>query len=675
MSCPRPTYSQLGRHSLLTMDVSNRSAYCYYRLLADDQLEDLCGRPLHNASSREAFVVEGWTRFVYLITYPLLLFLGTAGNAFCLKLFLQNRKKTLQTVLLMVLCLANMVVMFLDLPEYFGCYCNGIRDDSSIVEALRRTAGTLMWTQHTFILISNWILILHGISKLLTITRPRLTMEPFHGYVSGFVLTIICLLFSIPHIIFYHEWRSDTEAVCPMSVCHYLNKFSRIYRSLDISSFEIGIPIITYGLVLIVSVAVFVVIWKHPKSRPVISNGTVDTEKPVETKEVGTMAESMALTTLHEADEEKASSSHSVPPAIPLKARWWGLSSPGRMLSRCILLYLITHLPDMIFILLLTLSSYPSCALTIPEATFMDYYPVIHIIALVNYSLNFLLYVGLLEKWRPKRRVLTPTANVRGTVRPVQFELAPLVRAVDTLAVPPGSASGSRKVSSESGLRKISRRLSFWTRPKKSDVAEPEKPIVSALVKAVGSILSDQEFQDLWRFLPFRFRIYAPELIFSTSEDGISLFNFFVSARGHKSTIIAVKTLKGEIFGAFCADSWDERVHGKKEYLFFGTGETFLFSFDPVLRLYPWVGLCGRKTTPDSCLFMAADSNSLIIGGGGGQGICFSNSLARGFSSPCATFDNPAFCENGEFESAVVEVYGFEEMILDSDDPLPSTKV
>lgn len=48
-----------------------------------------------------------------------------------------------------------------------------------------------------------------------------------------------------------------------------------------------------------------------------------------------------------------------------------------------------------------------------------------------------------------------------------------------------------------------------------------------------------------------------------------------------------------------------------------------------------------------------------------GQAISFEASLARGFSSRSLTFDNPPLCENGEFESAVVEVYGFEDMIAE----------
>ena len=61
-------------------------------------------------------------------------------------------------------------------------------------------------------------------------------------------------------------------------------------------------------------------------------------------------------------------------------------------------------------------------------------------------------------------------------------------------------------------------------------------------------------------FLPFRVRIYQPNLIFSTNEDGTSISNLLNTVRGYGATILAIRTIKGEIFGAYCGSSWDERA-------------------------------------------------------------------------------------------------------------------
>lgn len=68
-----------------------------------------------------------------------------------------------------------------------------------------------------------------------------------------------------------------------------------------------------------------------------------------------------------------------------------------------------------------------------------------------------------------------------------------------------------------------------------------------------------------------------------------------------------------KIFGAFCAGMWNER---KQKKLYFGTGETFLFTLAPQKKQYKWVANKYEKLTGSQELFMRADSNKLVIGGG-----------------------------------------------------------
>jgi hypothetical protein len=49
----------------------------------------------------------------------------------------------------------------------------------------------------------------------------------------------------------------------------------------------------------------------------------------------------------------------------------------------------------------------------------------------------------------------------------------------------------------------------------------------------------------------------------------------------------------------------------------------------------------------------------LLFSFSGEEAITFESSLARGFSGSSLTFNNPPLCDNGVFESAVVEVYAF----------------
>lgn len=53
--------------------------------------------------------------------------------------------------------------------------------------------------------------------------------------------------------------------------------------------------------------------------------------------------------------------------------------------------------------------------------------------------------------------------------------------------------------------------------------------------------------------------------------------------------IILIKTSESEVFGAFCSTAWGER---KQERKFFGTGETFIFTFGKgeSIKVFKWVG-------------------------------------------------------------------------------------
>ena len=77
--------------------------------------------------------------------------------------------------------------------------------------------------------------------------------------------------------------------------------------------------------------------------------------------------------------------------------------------------------------------------------------------------------------------------------------------------------------------------------------------------------------------------------------------------------IIVIKTIEGEIFGAFCSGLWSERRNAKTRC--FGKGETFLFTIFPTEKVYPWVGI-KEKTTINQEIFIRADNNQIVIGGG-----------------------------------------------------------
>ena len=73
-----------------------------------------------------------------------------------------------------------------------------------------------------------------------------------------------------------------------------------------------------------------------------------------------------------------------------------------------------------------------------------------------------------------------------------------------------------------------------------------------------------------------------PELIYSSNQHGISLTTFYTRSEKYEPTILVIKTTEKEVFGAYCSTTWATRNEkddqGRRQH-YFGTGETFLFTF------------------------------------------------------------------------------------------------
>uniref|UniRef100_A0A8C5SKH0 TBC1 domain family member 24 n=1 Tax=Laticauda laticaudata TaxID=8630 RepID=A0A8C5SKH0_LATLA len=203
-----------------------------------------------------------------------------------------------------------------------------------------------------------------------------------------------------------------------------------------------------------------------------------------------------------------------------------------------------------------------------------------------------------------------------------------------------------------------------------------------------STIVKAQEMRILWSWIPERFSLYPPVLLFSTSENGYSLQRFYSCCEGYEPTLLLLKNTLGEICGAFLSSDWNERKKRGGTTSFFGTGECFIFTVHPKMERYEWVFIKKpeqAKTLPcpqrqqtikyhlspflavrhfklpskTASMFMSGNQEGIIIGGGGGQALYVDANLNHGRTEHCETFDNPPLCQQN-FQVQLLEVWGFQ---------------
>ncbi|KAH7972669.1 hypothetical protein HPB52_014998 [Rhipicephalus sanguineus] len=128
-----------------------------------------------------------------------------------------------------------------------------------------------------------------------------------------------------------------------------------------------------------------------------------------------------------------------------------------------------------------------------------------------------------------------------------------------------------------------------------------------------SEVLTGEQMAIVWNWLPARITMLEPEVVYSTNRHGSSLASLFALTDSREPTVLAVLTTRGDRFGAYCSVRWLER----KGMTYFGTGETFLFTFVPEPRRFAWVGTDSTQDVPHSSkLFLSANQNMIQIGGG-----------------------------------------------------------
>eukprot|EP00616_Rhizochromulina_sp_CCMP1243_P001016 CAMPEP_0118979612 /NCGR_PEP_ID=MMETSP1173-20130426/26369_1 /TAXON_ID=1034831 /ORGANISM="Rhizochromulina marina cf, Strain CCMP1243" /LENGTH=309 /DNA_ID=CAMNT_0006929883 /DNA_START=37 /DNA_END=966 /DNA_ORIENTATION=+ len=178
------------------------------------------------------------------------------------------------------------------------------------------------------------------------------------------------------------------------------------------------------------------------------------------------------------------------------------------------------------------------------------------------------------------------------------------------------------------------------------------------LLDSSDIVNSEQVFQ-IESMLPLATQGYRWKLLYSSLRHGCDISTFYSKVKLEKRTVVLVETLDGEVFGSFSSMPWKVQVE------YFGTGESFLFSFgnndrtnggtgsfQSDCRFFPW-------TAENNLVMMATDEFIAMGGGGGSFGYILEENFSRGTTGTCDTYRNTPLCSSSPFEVTNVEVWGF----------------
>ncbi|XP_019618775.1 PREDICTED: oxidation resistance protein 1-like [Branchiostoma belcheri] len=202
--------------------------------------------------------------------------------------------------------------------------------------------------------------------------------------------------------------------------------------------------------------------------------------------------------------------------------------------------------------------------------------------------------------------------------------------------------------SAESSLYKDWEIVTAMEARRRLSMLEVEDSLPQPTLLGKSNLLDTKHVSQLAQFLPPRTEGYAWMLIYSTFEHGISLTTMYKKMVGVDSPVLlVVQDSDDKVFGALTSSPVKISEH------FYGTGESFLFTFFQDFKVYKWTG--------DNTFFIKGDKDCLAIGGGDGQfGLWLDEMLYHGRTHACTTFNNDLLTSQEDFTIKGLEAWGFE---------------
>jgi hypothetical protein len=167
-----------------------------------------------------------------------------------------------------------------------------------------------------------------------------------------------------------------------------------------------------------------------------------------------------------------------------------------------------------------------------------------------------------------------------------------------------------------------------------------------------SEILSERQLKELHAHLPYYHQYKNLKIVYSGSRDGVYLKTFYAKAENVKNSILIIKDDNQCVFGAYIS----EELHPQDK--FYGTGETFLFTFYKAERIR-----CFQSSGLND-YYIYSDDKQISFGTSEGHfSLCLENDFLKGYSKTTQTFKNPPLSIKDNFFISKIELWTIQDQI------------
>ncbi|GAU90067.1 hypothetical protein RvY_02539 [Ramazzottius varieornatus] len=292
--------------------------------------------------------------YLHLIAYPVLLLICTIGNSLSLSVWLRLPDKSSTAIYLSTVALSDLFVLWF----YMGHYVVNVdptcdHDNSLCWEQYLQSKGVVEWWRDTFLQLSDWTLITFSAERLVVVSRPLKFNEAISKETAirnVLVLFLLAATFCSELLVvpYYYLWRRadfPPGTTTKIVIGPEMTDWDSLY---DYSELLMGVC--KWIILTLLNAAFVFQLSRQSQSRPVFASHKLSQQRCRQTRNINCILLGSAA------------------------------------------LYIVTQAPNAYCKLLKITGSSEECS--------PFYYPLLSIISLLNYSLDFLLYCMVSARFR-----------------------------------------------------------------------------------------------------------------------------------------------------------------------------------------------------------------------------------------------------------------------------------